>query len=194
MVNEDLKVFFTRVTKTASSALIQSFKIRGFELSHLDCQGALDKNHVPLPLFAEERPEFPLSDYYKFAFVRNPWDRILSACIYSNDKGYSKAKFGRDIMLTEFLSAIETVPVWRQKYLIPQNEFVKGSDFVGRFENLEEDFTKVQQSLGLADVQLPILNETEHGHYSDYYSQSAKDKVACMFSKDLTEYGYEFEG
>ena len=100
-------------------------------------------------------------DYYKFAFVRNPWDRAHS--MYRH--------FGLDKHLTfeYFLEYVLKREMWREKYWFvrPQCDFVLDAhgglciDFVGRFETLEEDFQHIAGILELKIDSLPHVNRAD---------------------------------
>lgn len=64
---------------------------------------------------------------------------------------------------------------------------------VGRYENLQEDFSAILKRLGLPDVQLGLENTSKHKHYSEYYDDALKEKVAAAFARDIEEFGYVFE-
>ena len=98
-------------------------------------------------------------------FVRNPFDRLVSLYHYKKLKGFTgiirgKKKEFKDISFAEFIEDICSIPfqnpkLWHHKisnmYIKPQFLAIpnKGVNFVGRFENLEEDYKKVCDLLGI---------------------------------------------
>jgi hypothetical protein len=67
-------------------------------------------------------------------------------------------------------------------------------DFVGRVENFVHDVNVVREKVGLERVEeLPRANKSSHGHYSDYYDDQTRDRVAELYAMDIEEFGYAFE-
>ena len=65
-------------------------------------------------------------------------------------------------------------------------------DFIGRFENLQEDFNKICRDLNIDQIQLPKTNTSQHDHYRLYYSDETRDIIAKSFKTDIENFKYEF--
>lgn len=137
--------------------------------------------------------------YFKFAFVRNPWDRLVSwyhMCVQVPVPNRF-ASFVREHARTfdDFVTSATTGPGERTTrnqldYLTDDRGEVI-VDFIGRYEALHEDFAAVQRRLGLA-VALPHVNRSVHGGYLAYYSDATRDIVASRFDRDIRYFGYDF--
>jgi hypothetical protein len=157
--------------------------------------------------------------YFKFSFVRNPWDRIVSEYKY---RGYP-VKIDFKTYLFKHLPA----PGWTDTYChsIPQYDFLYDEggrllvDFVGRYESLQADFDTVCTRVGIPPTPLPRVNrsleetrpntfrelrrqvrraiwsrEREHTfpHYSEYYDDESREFVGRLFQKDIEAFNYAF--
>ncbi len=113
--------------------------------------------YVPCKYLTQEQ----FDEYFKFSFVRNPWDRMVSI--------YKYFGWDRYVEFKKFVVKKLTNKVWRDNYWFvrPQSDFVCNEsgdiivDFLGKFENLRADFNQVCQHLGLAPTELPYINKSK---------------------------------
>lgn len=133
--------------------------------------------------------------YHKFAFVRNPWDRLVSRYHY-----LMKNTAHRHSRIVAAMSGFSEYARWemtRNKPLLHQHNYVCDADgrlivdFVGRFESLHEDFAQVSARLGL-EMALPHLNSTQRKTYHGYYDKALRDEVGRFFARDVELFGYAF--
>jgi hypothetical protein len=66
-------------------------------------------------------------------------------------------------------------------------------DFIGHYERLQEDFSKVCDSLGVK-AELPRINTSSHRDYRNYYSPETRKLVGDYFRRDCQLFGYDFDG
>lgn len=137
-------------------------------------------------------PEIVFDSYYKFSFVRNPWDWQVSLYSYMRQV---KAHFQHD--LVKNLTFDEYID-WRiHRDLVLQSERIADGqgnilmDFVGRFENLEADFSEISEKLGI-EMRLPHKNRSNHSSYQKYYTDKSAQLVKEAFEEDIALFNYEF--
>jgi hypothetical protein len=160
------------------------------------------EGHIPLTRLA---PFYDLSGYFKFGFVRNPWDKFLSFCAWTNlEFVYTDApnltyKNDPHKFMTTLLRKMHNMPRVRTM-LAPCSEFLIdasgtiGVDYVGRFERIQEDFDVITNRLGVEGGKLARLNSSgDRRDYRSLYTTSLVDKVAEAYKSDITLFGYTFE-
>jgi hypothetical protein len=137
----------------------------------------------------EVRDRRPLifKQYYTFAFVRNPFSWQVSLYHYMKQ---NKDHYQHELIenMTDFEEYIE----WRvseDKHL--QSEFItdeKGNiivDYVGKVENIEDDFNNICENIGL-QANLPHKNASSHKHYEHYYNDKTRRLILKSFKKILS--------
>ena len=144
---------------------------------------ALGIGSVPNHITAREmRRIFPDScGKFAFGFVRNPWDRLVS--------WVHRMGLGVDWDQPDRFDQLGLEP--QVDYLLDEDGKLM-VDFVGRFENLAEDFNTICGKIGIATPPLPHLNTSEHRHYRDYYDETAKQFIAKQYAEDIERFGYSF--
>jgi hypothetical protein len=149
---------------------------------------------------------------FKFGFVRNPWDRLVSWwSMIDNARHYvdqaqppnaffgyvlERAKSFEDFLLRcddEIFDSDGRKNIFRNQidYLIDDNGAVI-VDFVGRFERLQEGFDEICRHLGRAPVELPRTNASRHAAYTEYYTPTTAEIVAKRYARDIERFGYRF--
>lgn len=134
------------------------------------------------------------NDCFKFAFVRNPWDRMVSSWSYCKSKTNSSIKF------EEFVTQYPFQKVFWDWHTQPQyihlTDETTGElivDFVGKLENLKEDLDKIKKILKIdKELRLPVVNKSKHESYKEYYTKELVEIVANIFYEDVNRFGYEF--
>ena len=151
-------------------------------------------DHIKASKVKKHFPSEVYDNYFKFTFVRNPWDWQVS--LYHYMLQYDKHP--QHELVTKMKSFDEYIE-WRiQEDLEIQKEFIYDKnnnlivDFVGKFENLQEDFDKICDRININKIQLPFSNKSKHGYYKDYYNEHTRKLIADAFKKDIETFQYEF--
>lgn len=184
-VSDKHKFVWFRVAKVGSSTIRSIIKNNQVELSTY--------SHIKF------NPD-DYKDYFKFAIVRNPWSRVVSAYIQKvvqrgpNWKEYYSECYDKDFdYFVDFLAKKDLVVADKhirlQTALIP----VEHLDFIGRLENFDEDMRYVLSVIGIDQDQMPHCNKTKHAHYSTYYNERTKAIIAKIYKNDIEAFGYEFK-
>lgn len=144
------------------------------------------QRHLPPEIFAR---------LFKFAFVRNPWDTMVSLYSYIR----ARPDHHRHCIVRKLANFEAFVDYELRRGIARQVDFLtdeSGSllvDFVGRFEHLNDDFAGVCDRLGIRQ-RLDRANASRHADYRSFYSDRAIEQVAEYFAADIQRFGYSFEG
>ena len=131
---------------------------------------------------------------FKFAFVRNPWDLLVSLFKFiRKTESHKRHRLVSKMEFSEFIDFAVTKQIAHQSRLISDNRGNILTDFIGRFENLTQDVQIILQKTGIP-AKLPHLNRTPTSCYQDFYSALSKEKVAIAYQVDIDAFEYEFDG
>lgn len=233
MISHNHRCVFVHIPKCAGQSIDHVF---------LNNLGLNWETRAPLLLRYNERPEIGpprlahlkveeyvrykylsqelLDQYFKFSFVRNPWDRLISI--------YKYLDYDRKYEFKYFLMKIFANDIWKTKYWFvgPQYEYVCNSngdvivDYIGKFESLQNDFNIICGKVNLPPTMLPHINKSgnkavatkhpikylkdwvknhkrnkfpQYSRYQDYYDNESREFAADLYKRDISIFGYTFD-
>ena len=157
--------------------------------------------HAKVIAAKEMLPRELFDNLFKFAFVRNPWDLQISS--------YHHIRRERPHLLAgindfeQFLRwkldparpyqyHIDTSIELQSDYLVDLNGKII-VDFIGKYEQLQEDFDEVCRRIGITSKTLPHKRKaTDRSDYRQYYNDDTARLVADNFRRDIENFGYSF--
>lgn len=153
----------------------------------------LGHGHLTL---AQVRPHLPpelFQSSFKFAFVRNPFDRFVSYCSFvTRDTG----EFERDPRAV--MRDIIAHPPTDHILFHPQHSFVTDAsgnllaDHVGRVEEMQKSYDEIAARIGIPTAQLDRVNASNRRDYREYFDPPLIAGVAKYYARDLLLFGYQF--
>ena len=168
--------------------------------------GDIYPEHIPYSEF-EIKDSDRFWRYFKFTFVRNPWDRLVSSYCFLKKGGLTKddRRWASNV-LAPYEDFEGFVKGWVQPknietkiHFVPQHRFICDSegrirvDFLGRFERVAEDWREISQRLELP-TELGHHNRSRHRHYAEFYTPETAAIVAEVYARDIELFGYRLEG
>lgn len=139
-------------------------------------------------------PSRELETCFKFCFVRNPYERLVS--FFRHIETHKEHPYHRRVEnwggfagLVEHLE--ELAEPSQLSYTLDQ-EGRPSMDFVGRFENIHRDFGVVAGRLGI-DASLPHRNANPGGRWRDFYTDALRRRVCRFYDEDFVAFGYSNE-
>lgn len=200
MINHEYKCIFIHIPRCAGTSMEvsihgDSYKMENFRYKHLTSSYAkiLYKDYW--------------DDYFKFSFVRNPWDRMVSMSKFPsfygckiNDKGLLNIQnYLKKFPVIEIDERTDCKKKYNKKIIknsVYKNILIEDIDFIGRFENLKDDWSFVCDKLNGVPPDLGMHQPTKlraKKHYSKYYNQATLKLVEKIYQKDIEYFDYKFE-
>lgn len=144
--------------------------------------------HSPLWEYRAKLPPETYASLFKFACVRNPWERAVS---YYFSPHRQVSTFTREA----FVEFLPTIPPMIQHLRETPDQPAAGIpgnfDYLMRFETLQGDFDVVCDQLGIPRQALPTRNKSARGRVEDYYDPGTTELVRELFADDIALFGYD---
>ena len=165
IISDKYKYLGICIPKTGSTSIQSLFTPYGQLLG-----AGPNEHHMTLEEALRRFPE--ANDYFKFAFVRNPYDRIISFYHYFShvrntlqipDPYQPGPRYHGP---EDFFRRILSDRLWKDEvHFRPQHTFIdtEQMDFIGRFENFNNDINHI-----FATLNIPAYTEMPHDRKSDY--------------------------
>lgn len=181
-------------------------------------------NHMPPSEIKEKIGKDIWNKYFKFTVIRNPWDQQVSLFTWRKTVRRQSEKFRkRPLSLYVkkilnprsyfiFCKKILKRIIFKNGYFLNRIQNASQADnntkfyfdtfenqvcdFYIRYENLEEDYHKVCNKLGIPYEKLPLTKDKHRDHdkhYSDYYDDNTEFIVAEKFKKEIEYFSFKFE-
>lgn len=168
-------------------------------------ESALLKHTRLCDALGKDRADDIWNQSFKFTFVRNPWDRAVSHYKYMQQNGNLSHVVTFDDWANLMFEPLHLKHRGRSSAFIRNDkrpsteqlawymdlEYEPMVDFVGRFENFEEDFAYVCSQLGVS-LELPHLNATKRRPYQEYYTPRTRDMLYDLAESTIETFGYKF--
>ncbi|MCD4761342.1 sulfotransferase family protein [bacterium] len=198
IISHSKKYIFFHIYKVAGNSIESALMKKEF-ISHRLSRGIkrVFKLSLPAHIRASELKDQIATDifqnYHKFAFVRNPFDWQVSLYSYALEE-----KKHHQHLLRSKMKNFEEYIGWRiNKEIRFRKDFVYDKDgeslvdFIGKYENLQNDFFEVCKKIGIRRVVLSHKNKSYHKPYQEYYNSKTKKLVYDAFRKDFEAFGYK---
>lgn len=206
IISDSNKLIFIHIPKTAGSSVAKAI---GQSLP--DCQfGGMGKQYDTHATARQLRSYPNFDQYVRFAFVRNPWDRLYSWYTFLC-QGNTVAKHLRNkCKVLGFKRWLLEDRHILQGTFLPDEQKVGGQvrsqldwildeddnplvDFIGHYETFTEDFGKIQRAYNIGPLPSQPLRKSNRGDYRDAYDEEMKEFVALHFARDIKYFGYKFD-
>lgn len=169
--------------------------------------GNLAGGHTSLDEYINIFEPSNFTSYFKFTFVRNPWDRVVSAYTFLQKGGFNKwDRTFFDDELSRYDNFHDFVRNWltpenitKHHHFKPQYSYIIDKynrvsvDYIGYFENIEDDFEIIKKKIGV-DARLEKKNAVNRKSYTDYYDDETIAIVESVYEKDIKLFNYCFTG
>lgn len=210
MIVHDLKTIFIHIPKTAGVSLVHAVltEVLGYETSgrikdlprgitNRFVLGERQKHKKANQYVPRDITKARWNEYYKFAFVRNPWDKVVSEYHWrKTQKDPGPEEF--DVFVKHCENRVRGSR--RGIYWIhaqPQISFVTNKrgdvivDDIFKFEELDKAVESINEQLNIS-LKLKKHNTSKHNNYREYYNEETRKMIHNLYREDIETFRYMF--
>ncbi len=138
-------------------------------------------------------------EFFRFAFVRNPWDLVVSSYHFAK-MNFLPVQYPLEPDIQAFVQRSDSFENFVNGFCAVRcdmSSFIEDKygqnavDFIGRFENYGNDLAYISRRIGV-ELRLPHENRSEHNNYATYYTKTTRDIVSKHFARDIDRFKYLF--
>lgn len=153
------------------------------------------EQHITFSELQKKIPTKYFEPYFKFAFVRNPlsWEVSYYHFITQQVNEHPQKEVIRKLRnFEDFIkwAAEHEMHYHSQKPFVFNRNGDLYPNFLGKFENLADDFSKVCELLHITCPPLAHLNKSKHDAYLKYYTSETETIVRTILKEDFEAFGY----
>lgn len=187
------KTVFIHIPKCGGSSVEEAFDINT-HINDTFCEDTMFGENSQHYTYDEilRKSKKDVSKYFSFAFVRNPWSRLVSEYFWRRNV----MNTFKDCSFLEFIKNI--VPTHKGVHFKQQSEFILDIndniliDYVGKIETFDTDWQHVCNTIDKDTSSLCKVNSTQHKHYTKYYNNESREIVATLYARDIKCFNYNF--
>lgn len=204
MINHKLKCIFVEVPKTASTSIRSVIgnpskpHLNIVQIREKFISSQLETLNDNMNLSKEDALTQALNkfnSYFKFGFVRNPWDRVVS--LYNRKEGMQLSDKMSFEQFVEWIQNSSDTCIHPKEHKNQLDWFIdeKGEvivDYIGKFEDLENGWQYICQKIKVNE-KLPHSNKNPtKKNYKNYYNSRTRKIVEQKFRTDIEYFDYTF--
>ncbi|KUR77549.1 sulfotransferase family 2 domain-containing protein [Novosphingobium sp. Fuku2-ISO-50] len=158
---------------------------------------AVQHGHLSLGQVRPCLGEDAFGSFFKFAFVRNPFDRFVSYCAFMLRGNDLFQQQPREVMRHFLFRDPPEGHILFQSQaslLLDRDGKTLLTDAIGRVEDMQASYDAICARIGIPSRPLARVNGTNRDDYRRYYDRDLIDGVAARYAVDLDLFGYAFEG
>lgn len=157
--------------------------------------------HATADAIRRKMGEHEYDRYFKFVFVRNPYDLLVSLYFYIREhREHRLYKVASTVDFSDFVKRyVASSPEKQTDFIYDPQTGSSLVNYVGRVETLRDDLEQISKALSLPDLADEVGYDNpsllrEHKDYRSYYDEETRFLVSDFFKRDLDDLGYCFDG
>jgi hypothetical protein len=208
LISDSHQFIFLRMRKVASTSMREILepyclpRPKG-RIAHLKSRARLESNYQKYLFRAHETirtarrlmPTERFDQYFKFAFVRNPWERLVSEYefLLSRPNHGRHQRVKKMAQFSEFIQMQKNRKDAHQLNMLIDSKGQMLTDFIGKMENLDQDWNSICERIGISYQPLPHKKVNQRRAYQSYYDSDTIRLVATHWAREIDYFEYWYE-
>ncbi len=137
---------------------------------------------------------------FKFAFIRNPWQRMVSMYRFYRNNGFTKLSDFKDWLIelnktrkiegNQYMDSLARNPITQKTFLTDENGDIL-VDYIGKLESFHHDFSIICNKLGIEPDKLHI-NQSKPYDYKKCYNSETESLIGNLCHWEISQFNYSF--
>jgi hypothetical protein len=204
LISHSEKFIFIHVFKVAGSSVRNALgpycypsnfqRLKSKILNKKEIKSHQFEHHIRASELKLQIPKHIFNSYFKFGFVRNPWDWQVSIYHFTQQ---NPEHFQHELVKK---MSFEDYIQWRvEEALCTQKAFLYDAqgnllvDFVGKIENINQDYQHICDKIGVKN-ELKHVNKSIHKDYRKMYTDRTFELINAAYAEEIELFGYDFDG
>jgi len=201
-ISINYKAIFVHIPKTGGRSVNSMLKLRQHQdvtRSYFGVELGLVLTHLTI---SQIKSRMDIGEYYVFAFVRNPYTRILSEYNWRmrNRTAFEEPtgkmmSFGAycELLLSKWHQLMNNpnrsnVEITNIQHIRPQGDYVDGDVDIYRHEDFINECLKIQDRIGMTRKPVPMLNV---GKYKTVHTPRTIEITNALYEYDFELFNYK---
>jgi hypothetical protein len=190
---DELEAIFLHVPRTGGTAIKRMFGIH--QLDSDDASVVPSPQHLTCELLRLRVGSEKYERYYRFAFVRNPWARLLSTYRWRRRLPKKRAVPPFPEFVRHVQRVVEEERYYEEEFgdhFIPQVQYTLDVHDVFRHEAFGAGVHEVAERLGVKVGALPSGGRQPRGAYWEHYDDQTRSVVFETYRDEIERFAYVF--
>lgn len=189
------EIVFLHIPRTCGTQIENTLKKQNFSVT---CYGPSTNGFSKQHYTMDKLNTYINNDVFKFTFVRNPFDRILSSYLIwaiNHTPNFDEyINMVKNVVENKLYFTKVTINTIDLSHFIPMTEMIGNNtlDFIGKFENFNNDIKQLAKMCPKLFLCERIVIKKRNVDYKKYYNDRNRKIIEKLYEEDLKQFKYTF--